>query len=125
MPSYFEAHRATLENAQRAFARGRVGAVEKQIDNPEAVQVARPNGVIAASKWSTHPVVLDEAADELAAADVNVPRHLTGHLFNDQSASFTDNHVSGANRGGSAGLAGAAFGANRSRGVGIRRPAAA
>lgn len=125
MPSYFEAHRATLENAQRAFARRSVGAVEKLIDNPEAVLVARQNGAIAASKCSTEPVMLDEAANELATVGVNVPRHLTGHLFSNQSASFSDNRVSGANRGVALVLADAAFGANRSCGVGIRRPAAA
>jgi hypothetical protein len=125
MQRCFEAHRSTLENAQRAFPRGSVGAVEKLIDNPEAVQVARPKEAIAASECSTEPVVLDEAADELAAAGVNVSCHLTGRLFFNQSASLSDDHVSGANRAGSAGLTDAALVANRSRGVGIRRPAAA
>jgi len=91
----------------------------------KAVELARTKGAITGSIYSTNEAVLDEAADRFAAAGVNLSCNLTGGIFVNQSAAFSDYHVSGANPAGNACLTDAAFVANRFRAVGIRRPAAA
>jgi phenylacetic acid degradation protein paaN len=91
----------------------------------KAVELARTKGAITGSIYSTNEAVLNEAANEFAAAGVNLSCNLTGAIFVNQSAAFSDYHVSGANPAGNACLTDAAFVANRFRAVGIRRPAAA
>jgi phenylacetic acid degradation protein paaN len=91
----------------------------------KAVGLARTKGAITGSVYSTDPAVLDEAADKFAAAGVNLSCNLTGGIFVNQNAAFSDYHVSGANPAGNACLTDAAFVANRFRAIGIRRPAAA
>ena len=91
----------------------------------KAVQLARSKGAITGSVYSTNEAVLNEAADKFAAAGVNLSCNLTGGIFVNQSAAFSDYHVSGANPAGNACLTDAAFVANRFRAIGIRRPAAA
>jgi phenylacetic acid degradation protein paaN len=90
-----------------------------------SVQLARSKGAITGSVYSTSEAVLEEAADKFAAAGVNLSCNLTGGIFVNQSAAFSDFHVSGANPAGNACLTDAAFVANRFRAIGIRRPAAA
>jgi len=90
-----------------------------------AAELARTKGAITASVYSTNDAVLDEAADKFAAAGVNLSCNLTGGVFVNQSAAFSDYHVSGANPAGNACLTDAAFVANRFRVAGVRRPAAA
>jgi len=90
-----------------------------------AAELARTKGAITASVYSTNGAVLDEAADKFAAAGVNLSCNLTGGVFVNQSAAFSDYHVTGANPAGNACLTDAAFVANRFRVVGVRRPAAA
>ena len=51
--------------------------------------------------------------------------NLTGGIYVNQSAAFSDYHVSGANPAGNACLTDAAFVAGRFRVVGIRQPAMA
>jgi phenylacetic acid degradation protein paaN len=99
------------------------GSTREGID--KAAELARTKGAITASVYSTNEAVLDEAADKFAAAGVNLSCNLTGGIFVNQSAAFSDYHVSGANPAGNACLTDAAFVANRFRVVGIRRPAAA
>jgi acyl-CoA reductase-like NAD-dependent aldehyde dehydrogenase len=91
----------------------------------KAAELARTKGAITGSIYSTDPAVLDEAADKFAAAGVNLSCNLTGGVFVNQSAAFSDYHVSGANPAGNACLTDTAFVANRFRAIGIRRPAAA
>ena len=57
-------------------------------------------------------------------AGVNLSCNLTGGIFVNQSAAFSDYHVSGANPAGNACLTDTAFVANRFRVAGVRRPAA-
>jgi phenylacetic acid degradation protein paaN len=91
----------------------------------KAVQLARSKGAITGSVYSTNEAVLDEAAGKFAAAGVNLSCNLTGGIFVNQSAAFSDYHVSGGNPAGNACLTDTAFVANRFRAIGIRRPAAA
>ena len=67
--------------------------------------------------------MLAAAADAFAAAGVSLSCNLTGGVFVNQSAAFSDYHVTGANPSGNACLTDSAFVANRFRAVGMRRPA--
>lgn len=90
-----------------------------------AAALAREKGAITAAIYSTSDTVIDSAADAFASAGVNLSCNLTGGIFVNQSAAFSDYHVSGANPSGNACLTDAAFVANRFRVAGVRRPAVA
>jgi phenylacetic acid degradation protein paaN len=78
-------------------------------------------GAITASVYSTDAAVLDAA--ELAAleAGVNLSCNLTGGVFVNQSAAFSDFHATGANPAANASLTDGAYVANRFRVVQSRR----
>jgi acyl-CoA reductase-like NAD-dependent aldehyde dehydrogenase len=78
-------------------------------------------GALTASVYSTDPEVLD--ATERAALDVGVhlSSNLTGGVFVNQSAAFSDFHASGANPAANASLTDGAYVASRFRVVQSRR----
>ncbi|HEU0239105.1 MAG TPA: phenylacetic acid degradation protein PaaN [Micromonosporaceae bacterium] len=78
-------------------------------------------GALTAAVYSTDPGVLD--AMESAAIDVGVhlSSNLTGGVFVNQSAAFSDFHATGANRAANASLTDGAYVANRFRVVQSRR----
>ena len=90
-----------------------------------ASQSARRKGAITASLYSTDDRVVDKAADAFARAGVALSVNLTGGIYVNQSAAFSDYHVSGANPAGNACLTDAAFVANRFRVASMRRQKAA
>lgn len=68
---------------------------------------------------------MDEVVDAAVDSGVSVAFNLTGGLFVNQSAAYSDFHVTGANAAGNASLTDGAFVANRFRVVGVRiEPAA-
>ncbi len=81
------------------------------------------SGALTAAVYSTDEAVLDAA--EAAAVDVGVHLscNLTGGVFVNQSAAFSDFHGSGANPAANAALTDGAYVANRFRVVQSRRPA--
>jgi len=90
-----------------------------------ASQSARRKGAITASLYSTQDAVIDKAADAFARAGVALSVNLTGGIYVNQSAAFSDYHVSGANPAGNACLTDSAFVANRFRVAAMRRQKAA
>jgi phenylacetic acid degradation protein paaN len=80
-----------------------------------AARAAREQGAITCAIYSTNPGVLQRAENAAAAAGVPLSCNLTGQIFVNQSAAFSDFHVSGANPAGNATLCDAAFVANRFR----------
>ena len=90
-----------------------------------ASQAARRKGAITASLYSTRDDVIDTAADAFARAGVALSVNLTGGIYVNQSAAFSDYHVSGANPAGNACLTDSAFVANRFRVAPMRRQKAA
>lgn len=90
-----------------------------------AAESARAKGAITAAIYATDESLLGEAADAFAEAGVGLSCNLTGGVFVNQNAAFSDFHVSGANPAGNACLTDAAFVANRFRVAAIRRHAAA
>lgn len=90
-----------------------------------AAELAERKGAITAALYATDEAQILAAADRFAAAGVNLSVNLTGGIYVNQSAAFSDFHVTGANPAGNASLTDAAFVANRFRVVMWRRPAAA
>lgn len=85
-------------------------------------QTATQHGALTASVYSTDPAVLDQA--ERIAWDVGVALscNLTGGIFVNQSAAFSDFHGTGANPAANSTLTDAAYVAGRFRVVQSRRP---
>lgn len=90
-----------------------------------AAQLARRKGAITAALYDTDEARIERAADAFAQAGVNLSVNLTGNIFVNQSAAFSDFHVTGANPAGNASLTDTAFVANRFRLAMWRRPKAA
>lgn len=90
-----------------------------------AAELAERKGAITAAFYETDEVRILAAADRFAAAGVNLSVNLTGGIYVNQSAAFSDFHVTGANPAGNASLTDTAFVANRFRVVMWRRPIAA
>jgi phenylacetic acid degradation protein paaN len=88
-----------------------------------ATESALHRGAITWLVYSTDPAVQEEAEDAAVAAGVSVAFNLTGGLFVNQSAAFSDFHATGANPAGNSSLTDPAFIAKRFRVVGVRKPA--
>jgi phenylacetic acid degradation protein paaN len=115
-----------------AYAEERFGpiafivAVDDAADGVErAAELAERKGAITAALYATDETRILAAADRFATAGVNLSVNLTGGIYVNQSAAFSDFHVTGANPAGNASLTDAAFVANRFRVVMWRRPVAA
>ena len=89
-----------------------------------AAASAKSRGAITSAIYATDDALVDQAADAFADAGVALSINLYGNIHVNQSAAFSDYHVSGANPAGNACLTDAAFVANRFRVVTIRRLAA-
>ena len=90
-----------------------------------AATSARVRGAITASIYSTDEAEIDRAATAFAEAGAPLSVNLTGQILVNQSAAFSDYHVTGLNPAGNASLTDAAFVANRFRVATVRRQAAA
>jgi len=90
-----------------------------------AARAARDLGAITCALYSTDQKVIDRAIDATAEAGVPLSCNFTGQVFVNQSAAFSDFHVSGANPAGNATLCDGAFIAGRFRVVHNRIPAPA
>ncbi len=88
-----------------------------------ATESAKMSGAITWLVYATDPAVMQAAEDAAVEAGVSVAFNLTGGLFVNQSAAFSDFHVTGANPAGNASLTDPAFVADRFRIIGIRTPA--
>ncbi|WP_320069187.1 phenylacetic acid degradation protein PaaN [Micromonospora sp. RTGN7] len=80
-------------------------------------------GALTAAVYSTDEAVLDAAEAAAIDAGVHLSCNLTGGVFVNQSAAFSDFHGSGANPAANAALTDGAYVANRFRIVQSRRPA--
>lgn len=87
----------------------------------QAADIAKCKGAITAALYATDEALVDYAARAFAQAGVNLSVNLTGNIYVNQSAAFSDFHVTGANPSGNASLTDTAFVAPRFRRVMIRR----
>lgn len=91
-----------------------------------AREAAIKGGAITWLAYASDPEAVEAVIEAAVDAGVSVAFNLTGGLFVNQSAAFSDFHVTGANAAGNASLTDPAFVAKRFRVVGIRtEPAAA
>jgi phenylacetic acid degradation protein paaN len=90
-----------------------------------AANLARRKGAITAALYDTDETRIAQAIDSFARAGVNLSVNLTGNIFVNQSAAFSDYHVTGGNPAGNASLTDTAFIAGRFRLAMWRRPKAA
>ena len=74
-----------------------------------ASTLAKEHGAISCGVYSTSQEVIDQAIDAMTLAGVPVSCNLVGNIWVNQSAAFSDFHVSGANPSGNATLTDAAF----------------
>ncbi len=117
---------------ENAYLEERFGPISFAIAVPNtaeaierAARSAKERGAITAALYSTSEPVIEKAADAFAAAGVALSINLTGGVFVNQSAAFSDYHVTGANPAGTACLTDAAFVSNRFYIATMRRPLAA
>jgi phenylacetic acid degradation protein paaN len=85
-------------------------------------QTVAARGALTASVYSTDEKVLDAADDAAVETGVHLSCNLTGGVFVNQSAAFSDFHATGANAAANAALTDAAYVASRFRVVQSRRP---
>lgn len=90
-----------------------------------ATATAREQGGITAALYSRDEALIARAIPLYARAGVPLSLNLTGGIYVNQSAAFSDFHVTGGNPAGNACLTDAAFVAPRFRVVCVRKPAAA
>jgi phenylacetic acid degradation protein paaN len=85
----------------------------------QSIQLARQgaieHGAITMSVYSTDDEVLEKVADAAAEAGVSLSCNLTGGVFVNQSAAYSDFHASGANPAANSSLTDTVFVANRFR----------
>jgi phenylacetic acid degradation protein paaN len=74
-----------------------------------ASSIAKEHGAISCGLYSTNDAVIESALDAMTLAGVPVSCNLTGNIWVNQSAAFSDFHVSGANPSGNATLSDTAF----------------
>jgi phenylacetic acid degradation protein paaN len=123
---------AVDSDACEAWGEERFGPIAFLIACPDAdaalamaAASTRARGAITALVHGTDDAFLAKAEDAFARAGVALSENLTGGIFVNQSAAFSDYHVSGANPAGTSCLTDAAFVANRFTIAQARRPAAA
>jgi phenylacetic acid degradation protein paaN len=81
----------------------------------------REHGGMTAAVYSTDEEILDQAREAAADAGVALSENLTGQIFVNQTAAFSDLHGTGANPAANAAYADSAFVANRFRVITSRR----
>jgi phenylacetic acid degradation protein paaN len=74
-----------------------------------ASSIASEQGAISCGLYSTNDAVIEKTIDAMSLAGVPVSCNLVGNIWVNQSAAFSDFHVSGANPSGNATLSDAAF----------------
>jgi phenylacetic acid degradation protein paaN len=89
-----------------------------------AESTIRERGAITAALYTMSDRVAEAAEEAFARANVALSINLIGNIFVNQSAAFSDYHVTGGNPAGNATLTDAAFVANRFRIAPVRRMAA-
>jgi phenylacetic acid degradation protein paaN len=106
---------------------GPVSFVVATSGTPESLDVLRrtvtAHGAITAAAYSTDEAVLDAVHDVACEVGVAVSFNLTGQVYVNQTAAFSDFHATGANPAATACFADAAYVADRFRVVEARRPA--
>jgi phenylacetic acid degradation protein paaN len=106
---------------------GPIGVIIPTDDTRQSIALARKSalacGALTLSVYSTAETVLNEVNEIAAEAGVPLSCNLTGGVYVNQSAAFSDFHGTGANPAANASLTDSAFVANRFRVIETRVPA--
>ncbi|MCZ4304536.1 phenylacetic acid degradation protein PaaN [Zoogloeaceae bacterium G21618-S1] len=98
---------------------GPISFVVKVADGAAAIalseRIVKEHGALTVGLYSTKPEVIDAMTDATLRAGVALSINLTGGVFVNQSAAFSDYHGTGANPSANASYSDAAFVANRFR----------
>jgi len=87
-----------------------------------AQELACKHGAISCGAYTTDSVVREKIADEMALAATPVSFNLTGSIYMNQNAAFSDFHVTGGNPSGNASFTNAEYVTKRFTWVGHREP---
>jgi phenylacetic acid degradation protein paaN len=89
-----------------------------------AQEMAKQHGAISCGAYTTDAVVKEKIADEMALAATPVSFNLTGGIYMNQNAAFSDFHVTGGNPAGNASFTNPEYVTKRFTWVGHREPVA-
>ena len=87
-----------------------------------AKEMAQKHGAISCGAYTTDPVVREKIADEMSLAATPVSFNLTGGIYMNQNAAFSDFHVTGGNPSGNASFTNPDYVTRRFTWVGHREP---
>ncbi|MEX1239749.1 MAG: phenylacetic acid degradation protein PaaN [Cyclobacteriaceae bacterium] len=114
---------------QDVFAKelfGPIALLIKTRNTDESIDIARnmamKHGAISCGAYVTDPVVKEKIADEMALAATPVSFNLTGGIYMNQNAAFSDFHVTGGNPAGNASFTNPEYVTRRFTWVGHREP---
>jgi hypothetical protein len=100
-----------------------VVATDSTVDSVDLFRrIVGARGALTAAVYATSTEVLDEVESAAQDVGVHLSANLTGGVFVNQSAAFSDFHASGANPAANASLTDGAYVASRFRIVQSRRP---
>ncbi|GAA4357208.1 phenylacetic acid degradation protein PaaN [Hymenobacter saemangeumensis] len=125
-PSIHEVDASRVEQfSQELF--GPIMLVIKTKDTNESIrlaaQLASEHGAISCGAYTTDPEVKEHIMDEMSMAGTPVSFNLTGGIYVNQNAGFSDFHVTGGNPAGNASFTNPEFVVKRFTWVGFREPA--
>lgn len=108
---------------------GPIALVIKTKDTNESIALAKDlaqnHGAISCGAYTTDTAVKEQIAEEMAEACTPVSFNLTGGIYVNQNASFSDFHVTGGNPAGNASFTNPEYIVKRFTWVGFREPAPA
>ncbi|WP_162425776.1 phenylacetic acid degradation protein PaaN [Pontibacter pudoricolor] len=124
-PVIYEVEAANKESYSRELF-GPIILIIKTKDTDQSIEIAsnmaREHGAISCGAYTTDPVVKEKIMDEMSLAGTPVSFNLTGGIFVNQNASFSDFHVTGGNPAGNASFTNPEFVIKRFTWVGFREP---
>ncbi len=126
-PVIYEVDASDKESYSRELF-GPIALVIKTKDTKQSValakELAQNHGAISCGAYTTDPEMKELIMDEMGLAGTPVSFNLTGGIFVNQNASFSDFHVTGGNPAGNASFTNPEFVIKRFTWVGFREPVA-
>ncbi|MER2997635.1 phenylacetic acid degradation protein PaaN [Pontibacter populi] len=124
-PVIYEVDASNKESYSRELF-GPIMLIIKTKDTDQSIELAsdmaREHGAISCGAYTTDPAVKEKIMDEMSLAGTPVSFNLTGGIFVNQNASFSDFHVTGGNPAGNASFTNPEFVIKRFTWVGFREP---
>ncbi|GAB3196760.1 phenylacetic acid degradation protein paaN [Pontibacter aydingkolensis] len=126
-PVIYEVDATEKESYSRELF-GPIMLVIKTKDTNQSIELAKEMamnyGAISCGAYTTNPEIKEKIMDEMGLAGTPVSFNLTGGIFVNQNASFSDFHVTGGNPAGNASFTNPEFVIKRFTWVGFREPVA-